>query len=201
MSTLLPNNKSIDEFMSKDEFMKLKVYAVDSVGISEKKFNKYTRLKPFYFSSILIKESLGKIKSYDEEFHKMSSKNKMSEIGLESIQSQLKIIDQTSIQDQVKMLLEGLENGEAKSFDQMVKAYNEEDIKTLYKIITNESTDIKDFQYNFIDKRNQSWISVIEKTINIEPTFIAVGAGHLYGEKGVINLLKKQGYDVNPVFN
>ena len=54
----------------------------------------------------------------------------MSEIGLESIQSQLKIIDQTSIQDQVKMLLEGLENGEAKSFDQMVKAYNE-DIKTL----------------------------------------------------------------------
>lgn len=201
MSTLLPNNKSIDEFMSKDEFMKLKVYAVDSVGISEKKFNKYTRLKPFYFSSILIKESLGKIKSYDEEFHKMSSKNKMSEIGLESIQSQLKIIDQTSIQDQVKMLLEGLENGEANSFDQMVKAYNEEDIKTLYKIITNESTDIKDFQYNFIDKRNQSWISVIEKTINIEPTFIAVGAGHLYGEKGVINLLKKQGYDVNPVFN
>ena len=201
MSTLLPNNKSIDEFMSKDEFMKLKVYAVDSVGISEKKFNKYTRLKPFYFSSILIKESLGKIKSYDEEFHKMSSKNKMSEIGLESIQSQLKIIDQTSIQDQVKMLLEGLENEEANSFDQMVKAYNEEDIKTLYKIITNESTDIKDFQYNFIDKRNQSWISVIEKTINIEPTFIAVGAGHLYGEKGVINLLKKQGYDVNPVFN
>ena len=201
MSTLLPNNKSIDEFMSKDEFMKLKVYAIDSVGISEKKFNKYTRLKPFYFSSILIKESLGKIKSYDEEFHKMSSKNKMSEIGLESIQSQLKIIDQTSIQDQVKMLLEGLENGEANSFDQMVKAYNEEDIKTLYKIITNESSDIKDFQYNFIDKRNQSWISVIEKTINIEPTFIAVGAGHLYGEKGVINLLKKQGYDVNPVFN
>ena len=201
MSTLLPNNKSIDEFMSKDEFMKLKVYAVDSVGISEKKFNKYTRLKPFYFSSILIKESLGKIKSYDEEFHKMSSKNKMSEIGLESIQSQLKIIDQTSIQDQVKMLLEGLENEEANSFDQMVKAYNEEDIKTLYKIITNESTDIKDFQYNFIDKRNQSWISVIEKTINIEPTFIAVGAGHLYGEKGIINLLKKQGYDVNPVFN
>ncbi len=200
MSTLLPNNKSIDEFMSKDEFMKLKAYAVDSIGISEKKFNKYKRLKPFYLSSILIKESLGKIKSYDEEFHKMSSKNNMSEIGLESIKSQLKIIDQTSIQDQVKMLLEGIENQEASSFDQMVKAYNEEDIKTLYNIIKSESTDIEGFQYNFIEKRNQNWISVIEKTINTEPTFIAVGAGHLYGEKGVINLLKKQGYDVNPVF-
>ena len=98
------------------------------------------------------------------------------------------------------MLLEGIENQEASSFDQMVKAYNEEDIKTLYNIIKSESTDIESFQYNFIEKRNQNWISVIEKTINTEPTFIAVGAGHLYGEKGVINLLKKQGYDVNPVF-
>ena len=200
MSTLLPNNKRLDEFMSKNDFIKLKKYAIDSVGISEKKFNKYIRLKPFYFSSILIKESLGKIKSYDEEFHKMGSKNKMTEIGLESIHSQLKIIDQTTIEDQVKMLLEGLGNGGENSFDIMVKAYNDEDIKTLYNLITSESEGIKDFQENFINKRNQNWISVIEESINIEPTFIAVGAGHLYGEKGVINLLKEEGYEVIPVF-
>lgn len=200
MSTLLPNNKRLDEFMSKNDFIKLKKYSIDSVGISEKKFNKYIRLKPFYFSSILIKESLGKIKSYDEEFHKMGAKNKMNEIGLESIHSQLKIIDQTSIEDQVTMLLEGLGNGEANSFDVMVKAYNEEDIKTLYNLIASESEGIKDFQENFIDRRNQNWISVIEESINIEPTFIAVGAGHLYGEKGVINLLKEEGYEVIPVF-
>ena len=43
MSTLLPNNKSIDEFMSKDEFC-LKVCAVDSVGISEKNSKTIQRL-------------------------------------------------------------------------------------------------------------------------------------------------------------
>ena len=72
--------------------------------------------------------------------------------------------------------------------------------KTLYNLITSESEGIKDFQENFINKRNQNWISVIEESINIEPTFIAVGAGHLYGEKGVINLLKEEGYEVIPVF-
>ena len=124
----------------------------------------------------------------------------MSEIGLESIHSQLKIIDQTSIEDQISMLLEEIENGEENSFDIMVKAYNEEDIKTLYNIITSESEGINNFQEKFIDKRNQNWISVIEGSINLEPTFIAVGAGHLYGEKGVINLLKEEGYNVTPVF-
>ena len=29
--------------------------------------------------------------------------------------------------------------------------------------------------------------------------FIAVGAGHLAGENGLINLLKKQGYTVEPI--
>jgi uncharacterized protein YbaP (TraB family) len=32
------------------------------------------------------------------------------------------------------------------------------------------------------------------------PTFFAVGAGHLGGENGVINLLRKKRYKVSPVF-
>jgi uncharacterized protein YbaP (TraB family) len=32
-----------------------------------------------------------------------------------------------------------------------------------------------------------------------EPTFFAVGAGHLGGNTGVIALLRKQGYTVKPV--
>jgi len=32
-----------------------------------------------------------------------------------------------------------------------------------------------------------------------DPTFFAVGAGHLGGPNGVIRLLKKEGYTVTPV--
>ena len=31
--------------------------------------------------------------------------------------------------------------------------------------------------------------------------FIAVGAGHLVGENGVIDLLKKEGYTLRPLLN
>lgn len=35
--------------------------------------------------------------------------------------------------------------------------------------------------------------------MNAAPTFVAVGAGHLPGEYGLLNLLKKKGYTVEPV--
>ena len=37
--------------------------------------------------------------------------------------------------------------------------------------------------------------------MNDKSLVVAVGAGHLPGEKGLINLLKKAGYKVEPVKN
>ncbi len=48
--------------------------------------------------------------------------------------------------------------------------------------------------------RNRNWIPKIETQITKEITFIAVGAAHLGGDKGVLNLLRKKGYFVEPVF-
>jgi uncharacterized protein YbaP (TraB family) len=39
----------------------------------------------------------------------------------------------------------------------------------------------------------------MEEAMKAQPAFFAVGAGHLAGDKGVINLLRKQGYTVTPV--
>ena len=47
--------------------------------------------------------------------------------------------------------------------------------------------------------RNANWVPLIEKAITQNHIFIAVGAGHLGGEKGVINLLRKAGYNVTAV--
>jgi len=39
----------------------------------------------------------------------------------------------------------------------------------------------------------------MDKLMSNEPCFIAVGAGHLGGDKGVIKLLKEKGYQVEAV--
>ena len=51
----------------------------------------------------------------------------------------------------------------------------------------------------FVIKRNILWIDKILPEINKKPSFIMVGVAHLPGEKGLINLLKKEGYTVQPI--
>lgn len=50
-----------------------------------------------------------------------------------------------------------------------------------------------------IDNRNRQWVKVLPEIMKAAPTFVAVGALHLLGENGVLNLLKQQGYTVEPV--
>ena len=49
-----------------------------------------------------------------------------------------------------------------------------------------------------LDARNLNWINKIDGLISTKKCFVIVGALHLYGENGLINLLKKRGYKVKP---
>ena len=55
------------------------------------------------------------------------------------------------------------------------------------------------FEKELIDKRNIKWTPIIEAAAKEAPSFFAVGAGHLGGKNGVINLLRRKGYSVSPV--
>jgi len=49
--------------------------------------------------------------------------------------------------------------------------------------------------------RNRNWIVKLKDLLPRKSMVIAVGAGHLPGENGVINLLRKEGFKVTPVKN
>jgi uncharacterized protein YbaP (TraB family) len=200
MKTLLPNNRTVNQYMDSTDFRRLEDYMLTEAGIKEKKIEKYLRLKPFFLSSIILSEELGDVKSYEEEFVKMAKKNQIESMGLESIEYQFGVLESISIPDQVTLLMEGIgDTTGINQFDEMVALYKDQDLAGLYMYTVSESDDIPDFKAKFIDQRNANWIPVIEKAIHQKPTFIAVGAGHLPGEYGVLALLKKQGYTVTPV--
>lgn len=50
-----------------------------------------------------------------------------------------------------------------------------------------------------IYNRNADWLKKMPALMAQKPTFFAVGAGHLPGERGVLNLLRKAGYTVEGV--
>jgi len=49
--------------------------------------------------------------------------------------------------------------------------------------------------------RNRNWVAKLKDLLPKKSMVIAVGAGHLPGKNGVINLLKKEGYQVTPIDN
>lgn len=49
-----------------------------------------------------------------------------------------------------------------------------------------------------INRRNGAWVEFMIGVLPTASIIAVVGAGHLPGEKGVINLLRKAGYKVEP---
>lgn len=52
---------------------------------------------------------------------------------------------------------------------------------------------------DLVIERNKKWLPILKQQIDKESTLIAVGALHLFGEDGLINVLQKAGYVVTPV--
>ena len=60
-----------------------------------------------------------------------------------------------------------------------------------------DSTPEEDAQ--LIDNRNIDWLTKLPAIMADKSTLIAVGAGHLPGDKGVLSLLRQAGYTVEAV--
>ncbi len=196
--TMLPTGETLKNYMTDSSYNKLKSYCMDSLSWKESKFDKYAHMKPFFFSSVVLQEKIGKQKSFEMEFQKLAKKYDKALMGLETVMYQMETIDRISIKDQIQFMDDFSNMSE---FDVLFNLYEKEDINGLHKMISEETDMLPEFNHWFLDVRNANWIPVIEKQISTEATFIAVGAGHLGGTTGVLELLKKQGYTITGINN
>jgi uncharacterized protein YbaP (TraB family) len=67
-----------------------------------------------------------------------------------------------------------------------------------YHFTENSTDEDSDLAYA-LDERNLRWLPEIERAVGSRSIFVAVGMKHLWYKKGLINLLKKDGYKVVPV--
>jgi uncharacterized protein YbaP (TraB family) len=97
------------------------------------------------------------------------------------------------------MLMESLDSIEEnkQQFQQLVSLYKQQDLEGLQKTMK-FSPEMEKFSGLNVE-RNKSWIPVMEQQAKAKSTFFAVGAGHLGGSGGVIELLRQAGYTVKPV--
>jgi uncharacterized protein YbaP (TraB family) len=92
------------------------------------------------------------------------------------------------------------DEAEAKSsFQEMQKIYLTQNIDDLYTFMKKESDSPINSSRAFLEDRNQKWIPQMEKMMESKSVFFAVGAAHLAGPEGVIELLIKKGYTLTPI--
>ena len=100
---------------------------------------------------------------------------------------------------QGQMLLETIKSDEEDdAFKEMIKIYTSQNINAMVTMMS-EDEGIGGFEDILLYTRNKNWIPVIEEKMKDTQHFFAVGAGHLGGKDGVIDLLKKEGYTLSPL--
>ncbi|MBL0080441.1 MAG: TraB/GumN family protein [Bacteroidetes bacterium] len=80
----------------------------------------------------------------------------------------------------------------------MIQKYLDQDIDGLGILINEEDTKEQFYQEELLNKRNTNWIPKLMKYLDEGSTF-AVGAGHLSGTNGVIELLRNKDIRVEPI--
>ena len=83
----------------------------------------------------------------------------------------------------------------------MVSLSKETDVEKMEEMTKKEDMGMKNFTNILLYDRNANWAKKLNELMPKGGLVIAVGAGHLPGSKGVISLLRKAGYQVQPVKN
>ena len=164
------------------------------------------RIKPMFLSMFVSMDfdtdvMGGGSVSYEMEFFEMANENEIPVGGLETMEFQMSVFDSIPYDVQAEMLVETIKHQETddEQFQELIEVYKSQDIEKLYSLINTSESEFGAFEDIFISDRNENWVAQMGGMMEEGPIFFAVGAGHLAGEKGVIKLLRAEGYNVSPV--
>ena len=138
----------------------------------------------------------------DSYFQVAGSELGKSVYGLETVDDQLKMLLRSiAIERQAEILIETIRNTDDIITEnaKLDSLYVQGNLEGLYEMLIEAEDMTEAEKFLLVDERNHDWLPKIEKHIKQEPCFIAVGALHLPGNDGLINLLRKAGYKVKAV--
>lgn len=197
---------TLKDLLNKDEYIKVKSYFETKGAMLP--FATLETFKPILAASTLEQGSLPceNTAMMEQVIMDEAKQYKKKINGLETMSYQAGILDSIPYKLQAKQLLDyindaGSDSKEDKQLKEMFDAYKEQDLTKLEKLMVETDAGMAGFTDIMLFHRNQNWVKKLKDLMPEKSLMVAVGAGHLPGEKGVINLLRKEGYKVEPVKN
>lgn len=200
-SIFMADGKTLKDLLTPDELAKVDELMKSYLGAP---LNNLINIKPSMLTVLILTrpKAIGCTPvTFDLELMNSAVGKKKPVVGLETVASQVKVLDSMPLDKQAKALYK-VAADPTKAIAELKKLmdiYKTQDVEKLFDATTKQETDEKEFHARLLDERNLSWIPKLEVAFKEKPTFVAVGAGHLGGKKGVLSLLRKKGYQVNPV--
>ena len=173
---------------------------IKSYGMSLDQLNAF---KPWFVSVVLTQLVLQKMNfkaelGVDMQLHTKAKATSKPEFGLESADFQLGLFDSLSPQDQESMLKEMISPDSAANQLKAIRdAWSSGNAAGLDSLLNSGMKSSPGVFTALITNRNRSWIPKLESLIRgKDDALVVVGAGHLVGKEGVVELLRAKGYTI-----
>ena len=199
----MTNGLKLSDLISHDDYQKLEDYFKNNKSVLP--FGMMSRFKPYFITAIISEGIMGcKKKISVEQMIMTEARQYDKEVnGLETLEFQASIFDSIPYEKQAQdlvMYVDSIDKFREITME-MVEMYRKQDINNMDSLMEKSDPGMMKYMDVLLYDRNKRWAEQIPEQMFNMPTLFAVGAGHLGGEKGVINLLKKQGFTVKPLDN
>lgn len=207
---MLEGDTTLTSLLSPEDFATANKFCKENLMMD---LNMATKLKPaFLLNNVVVAayiKHIGKFnpqEQLDTFFQSQATSNGKKVDGLETPEFQFNLLfNGYSLKRQAQLLMCTINNidTEVESLKKLTDAYMRQDLSTMLRISEerkgNQCDPLPGEEDAMIYDRNKAWSVKLPAIMKAAPTFVAVGALHLPGEKGLLNLLKKQGYTVEAV--
>ena len=214
--TMLPDGKTIKDILTAEQFEKLDKYVTSIIGTGISNpmvFQQMGKMNPATLDNTLtitnfLKKMQGKFNPnniLDLSIQQTAMQKGKKTNGLETMAFQTKLMFGRPMNEMIEQLMCSIDNSEFydKQTLLLIDAYHEQNIEKLLEItymkMGNSCDMTEEYMNELIFNRNSDWVKKIPAIVKDSPTLFVVGAGHLPGDKGVINLLRKAGFKVEEV--
>jgi uncharacterized protein YbaP (TraB family) len=195
--TQIQEDRYLDDLLRPSAWKKLLRHCRESLGLEAEDIRKMHPLILYNMLSLTHTQTDSEL-AVDEQIYQYAKEKGLDITGVEKFEDQLAVLRNVSLDVQVKQLTHLAKHfsRHRKKIKKMLHWYAEGNISRLYQAARKDS---KGMRKILLYDRNRIMSDRIAQLTAHQACFIAIGAGHLAGEKGVLRLLKKKGLVIKPV--
>lgn len=192
---MLPEGETLKDYFSAEQLVVVRKALRERLGPMSAMAE---RLKPAAIVALLMMDSFEQTttKSVDEFLWDYAKSSGLLVNGVETLKEQLSIMDKMPASMLFSMITET--DNQDSIADVLVGAYANEDL-SLVSLLVEEAGSMEGFMATLNDERNVVITQRLVPQLHLGKIFIAVGAAHLPGKRGILQQLRNQGFVVTAV--